>query len=71
MPWPDGRSRTLGLGNAALVKRPKAQLGETEGRRGLLVNRIDREVADAYNLSSAGSAKCRSPSTDADGSRRF
>ena len=43
----------MGLGNRALVKQRMAELGEAEARRGVLVNRIDREVADAYNLSNA------------------
>ncbi len=45
--------QNVGLGNCALVKQRKAQVGEAEGRRGVIINRIDREVADAYNLSAA------------------
>jgi outer membrane protein TolC len=45
--------QNMGFGNCALVKQRRAELGEAEGRRGVLVNRIDREVADAYNLSAA------------------
>jgi outer membrane protein TolC len=47
--------QNLGLGNVALVRRRQAEVGQVEGRRGVLVNRIDREVADAYNLSLARS----------------
>jgi outer membrane protein TolC len=45
--------QNLGLGNLALVRRRKAEVGQAEGRRGVWVNRIDREVADAFNLSQA------------------
>lgn len=49
MDVPEPRLRQRRPGEAG----PQAQLGEAEGRRGLLVNQIDREVADAYNLSTA------------------
>jgi outer membrane protein TolC len=45
--------QNLGLGNAALVKRRKAELGEAESRRGVVLNQIKREVADAFNDSAA------------------
>jgi outer membrane protein TolC len=45
--------QNMGLGNLALVRRRKAEVGQAEGRRGVLVNQIDREVADAFNLSQA------------------
>jgi outer membrane protein TolC len=45
--------QNFGLGNLARIRQRQAKVGEAEGRRGVWVNRIDKEVADAYNLSQA------------------
>lgn len=45
--------QNAGLGNWALVKRRRAELGQALGQEGLVLNQVGREVADAYNLSAA------------------
>jgi outer membrane protein TolC len=45
--------QNLGFGNAAIQKERRAERDDAVARRGLLLNRIGREVADAYAQSEA------------------
>jgi outer membrane protein TolC len=66
--------QNFGLGNLALVRRRQAETGEAEAEQVRAINRVEREVADAYNLSAARLREVnvtrRAVQTAADGFRR-
>ncbi len=45
--------QNVGFGNVALVRRRQAETNEAEAERLRMLNQVEREVADAYNLSAA------------------
>lgn len=51
--WAIWTLQNAGLGNWAIQKQRKAQIGEAEARIGLIINQVRREVAEAYSRSEA------------------